>query len=91
VLAKQPVMRLDEDAQTGAVEERHLRQVELNDPATTALLRSQNVSEVVPCGQVELANGADRRTQRIMIDNSQLVPGTRFGSDGLDDSHDDAP
>jgi hypothetical protein len=63
----------------------------MNDPVTPAFLRSQNVGEVVPCGQVKLANGANRHTQWVLIDNGHLVPGTGLGGDGLDDSHDDAP
>jgi hypothetical protein len=91
LLSEQSLMRRHQDAETGAVEKRHLRQVEVDDPATPALLRSQSLGELVPSGQIQLAHGSDRRTQWTVIDDLQLVPRAGICGDGSDDGHDDAP
>ena len=85
------VVRRDQDAETGAVDERHPREVDADDTATCDLLLLEYVGQGVPRGEIQLAGSGDGRSQRIEIDHGQLESEISVGHESPDTCHDDAP
>ena len=86
---KQAVVSHHQDADTGRVEEGHLGEVEVDDPAPGNLLSLEQLGERFARGKVKLADDPDGGAQWIELDDRQLETGR--GGVVQDLSDDDAP
>lgn len=91
VQRKEAVVRPHEHPEAGTVEECHTGQVQVYESAPSIQLTFKSVRQILARSEIEFSDSANRRTQRIEVDNRQPEPVRGRGTDRLDNSHDDAP